>query len=96
MIEESSGAMNERPMTPVVREIPEQPSNFKRNLTVGLWGTFLVILALFIGQNWRDTRINFLFWEFMLKLSFVLLAAAAIGLVLGFFIPIFWKRRRRN
>ena len=48
----------ETPRTPVIREIPPEPSNLKRNITIAIWGIILVVLALFIGQNWRDVPLN--------------------------------------
>lgn len=96
MTDEEYVVIEDRPRTPVIREMPDEPSNIKRNLVVGFWAVILVLLALFVGQNWRDVRLNFLFWEFDLKLSFALIAAAFVGLILGFFIPIYWRRRGRN
>lgn len=93
MADEEYVLVDDRPRTPVVRELPDQPSSFKRNLTVALWAIILVLLALFVGQNWRDVRLDFLSWDFSIKLSFALLASALLGLVLGFFLAIFWKRR---
>lgn len=88
--------IEETPQTPVIRELPPEPSNLKRNLLIGGWGIALIVLALFIGQNWRNFELEFLFWTFSVKLSFALLAAAVIGLLIGFFIPIFWKRRKKS
>ena len=93
MADEEYVLVDDRPRTPVIREVPDQPSNFKRNFTIAIWAIILVLLALFVGQNWRDVRLNFLSWEFNLKLSFALLAASLLGLLLGFFIALFWKRR---
>lgn len=84
------------PRTPVIREIPDEPSNFKRNITIAIWGIVLVVLALFIGQNWRDVPFAFLFWDFTVKLSFALLAAALIGILLGFLTPIYLRRRKKE
>ena len=86
----------ETPRTPVIREIPPEPSNLKRNITIAIWGIILVVLALFIGQNWRDVPLTFLFWDFTVKLSFALLAAALIGIVLGFSISIYLRRRKKE
>lgn len=76
--------------------VPEETSYFRRNLTVILWSVVLVALALFIGQNWRSVRMEAFFWSFTIKLSFALLAAALFGLLLGFFIPVLWRRRRQR
>lgn len=96
MVEDEYGVLDDTPRTPVIREVPKEPSNLKRNLVVGIWVIVLVLLALFIGQNWRTLRLDFLFWQFSVKLSFALLAAAAVGLIIGFTIPVFWGRRRKK
>jgi uncharacterized integral membrane protein len=93
MADEEYVLVDDRSRTPVIREIPNEPSSFKRNITIAIWAIILVLLALFVGQNWRDETLEFLSWEFDIKLSFALMAAAFLGLVLGFFIAIFWKRR---
>ena len=93
MADEEYILAEDTPRTPVIREVPKEPSNFRRNLVVALWVSVLVVLALFVGQNWRSIRMEFLFWDFTLKVSIALLLAALIGVLLGFAIPLFWRRR---
>ena len=93
MSDEEFVVVDNTPQTPVIREVPKEPSNLKRNISLAIWVTILVGLALFIGQNWRSVRMDFLFWNFSIRLSFALLAAAAFGVLLGFSIPFFWRRR---
>ena len=95
MADEEYILAEDTPRTPVIREVPKEPSNFRRNLVVALWVSVLVVLALFVGQNWRSIRMEFLFWDFTLKVSIALLLAALIGILLGFAIPIFWRRREK-
>ena len=95
MADEEYILAEDTPRTPVIREVPKEPSNFRRNLVVALWVSVLVVLALFVGQNWRSVRMEFLFWDFTLKVSIALLLAALIGVLLGFAIPIFWRRREK-
>ena len=95
MADEEYILAEDTPRTPVIREVPKEPSNFRRNLVVVLWVSVLVVLALFVGQNWRSIRMEFLFWDFTLKVSIALLLAALIGILLGFAIPIFWRRREK-
>ena len=95
MADEEYILAEDTPRTPVIREVPKEPSNFRRNLVVVLWVSVLVVLALFVGQNWRSVRMEFLFWDFTLKVSIALLLAALIGVLLGFAIPIFWRRREK-
>ena len=95
MADEEYILAEDTPRTPVIREVPKEPSNFRRNLVVALWVSVLVVLALFVGQNWRSVRMEFLFWDFTLKVSIALLLAALIGILLGFAIPIFWRRREK-
>ena len=95
MADEEYILAEDTPRTPVIREVPKEPSNFRRNLVIALWVSVLVVLALFVGQNWRSIRMEFLFWDFTLKVSIALLLAALIGVLLGFAIPIFWRRREK-
>ena len=95
MADEEYILAEDTPRTPVIREVPKEPSNFRRNLVVALWVSVLVVLALFVGQNWRSVRMEFLFWDFTLKVSIALLLAALIGILLGFAIPMFWRRREK-
>ncbi|MEZ4497552.1 MAG: hypothetical protein R2845_12445 [Thermomicrobiales bacterium] len=95
MADEEYILAEDTPRTPVIREVPNEPSNFRRNLVVALWVSVLVVLALFVGQNWRSIRMEFLFWDFTLKVSIALLLAALIGILLGFAIPMFWRRREK-
>ena len=95
MADEEYILAEDTPRTPVIREVPKEPSNFRRNLVVALWVSVLVVLALFVGQNWRSIRMEFLFWDFTLKVSIALLLAALIGILLGFAIPMFWRRREK-
>ena len=95
MADEEYILAEDTPRTPVIREVPKEPSNFRRNLVVALWVSVLVVLALFVGQNWRSIRMEFLFWDFTLKVSIALLLAALIGILLGFAIPMFWPRREK-
>ena len=95
MADEEYILAEDTPRTPVIREVPKEPSNFRRNLVVALWVSVLVVLALFVGQNWRSIRMEFLFWDFTLKVSIALLLAALIGVLLGFAIPIFWKKKKK-
>ena len=95
MADEEYILAEDTPRTPVIREVPKEPSNFRRNLVVVLWVSVLVVLALFVGQNWRAVRMEFLFWDFTLKVSIALLLAALIGILLGFAIPMFWRRREK-
>jgi uncharacterized integral membrane protein len=79
--------------TPV---IPDEPGFLRRNFAGILWGIVLVLLAIFIGQNWRDVRMDAYFWNFTTKLSFALIAAALLGAILGWLVPFLMRHRRRR
>lgn len=44
----------------------------------------LILIILFIVQNYRQQNIRFLFWEVSLSLSLALILVGATGFVLGF------------
>ena len=76
--------------------IPDEPGFLRRNFVGVLWGIALVLLAIFIGQNWRDVRLDAYFWSFTTKLSFALIAAAVIGVILGWLVPFLVRHRSRR
>lgn len=76
--------------------IPDQPSFLRENFSAIIWAIVLVLLAILVGQNWNDTKINLLFWSVTLKLSWALIGAAIFGIILGWLVPIFWHMRRRK
>jgi uncharacterized integral membrane protein len=76
--------------------IPDEPGFIRRNFGAILWAIVLVLLAIFIGQNWKEVRLEALFWSFDLALSWALIAAAIFGIILGWLVPLIWKRSRRN
>lgn len=76
--------------------IPDEPGFLRGNLGAIIWGIILVLLAIFIGQNWKQVKIDALFWSFDLKLSWALIAAAFFGIILGWLVPLIWKRSRRD
>jgi uncharacterized integral membrane protein len=92
IVEDAPRAAPARPV-PV---IPDEPSFLRRNLAGILVGLVLVLLAVFIGQNWRDVRMDAYFWSFTTKLSFALIAAALFGMILGWLVPALLRRRSRR
>ncbi len=54
----------------------------------------LIVLALFVVfavENGRTVRVRFLFWQVNTSLSWALLVAGLLGLILGLMLP--WLRR---
>lgn len=76
--------------------IPDEPGFLRSNFGAIIWGIILVLLAIFIGQNWKQVKIDVLFWSVDLKLSWALIAAAFFGIILGWLVPLFFKRSRRD
>jgi uncharacterized integral membrane protein len=76
--------------------IPDEPGFLRRNFGAIIWAIVLVLLAIFIGQNWKEVKIEALFWSFNIAISWALIAAAIFGIILGWLVPIIWKRSRRN
>ncbi len=76
--------------------IPDEPGFLRANFGAIIWGIVLVLLAVFIGQNWKTVKLDVLFWSIDLKLSWALIAAAIFGIILGWLVPIIWKRSRRE
>lgn len=77
------------------RLIPEEPSRIWRNITTAVWAIILVALIVFIFQNWTKVRFEFLFWTFHTQLSWALLVATILGVLIGIVVPIAIRRKRR-
>ena len=77
------------------RQIPEEPSKIWRNITAAIWAVILVAVIVFIFQNWESVPFKFLFWNFNTKLSWALLLATILGIVIGVVVPFAIRRRRR-
>jgi uncharacterized integral membrane protein len=54
----------------------------------------LVLALIFIVQNTNDAEITFLFWDFTVGLWFGLLIAMLLGMVIGWLLPKFLRRKR--
>ena len=54
----------------------------------------LVLALIFILQNTQDTEIKFLFWTFTVGLWFGLVIAMGLGMLIGWLLPKFLRRRR--
>ena len=85
-----------RPAARPLPVIPDEPGFLRRNLVGVIWGIALVLLAIFIGQNWKDVRMDAFFWSFTTKLSFALIASALAGVILGWLVPVLVRHRGRN
>ena len=59
-----------------------------------VWTIILVVLLLFILQNFNERPINILFWDFTAPLSVILLIFSVAGYLLGWLRPHFRPRRR--
>ena len=77
------------------RLIPEEPSKIFRNISAAIWAIILVALIVFIFQNWETVPFKFLFWNFNTKLSWALLLATILGIVIGVVVPFAIRRRRK-
>lgn len=58
-----------------------------------IWTVILVVLLLFVLQNFDDAPVNVLFWDFTLPLSVILLIFAVAGYILGWLRPHFRSHR---
>lgn len=63
----------------------------KPKLIVGL--LLLVLVTVFMLQNTEVVTINFLFWDFALSRSLMILAVFAAGLVAGWFLKNMYRIR---
>lgn len=60
-----------------------------------VWLVLLVLLVIFIGQNAQHVDVTLYFWEFRMRLIWVLLGAALIGAILGWLVPRVRRASRR-
>jgi uncharacterized integral membrane protein len=54
---------------------------------LAVWGIALVLLVLFIVQNFDDVRVKFLFFDANTQLAFALLIAGLLGFIAGLALP---------
>ncbi len=62
-------------------------------IRVALVTLILVLVVLFVLLNKESVTINFIFFEAIVPLIFVLLGCVAIGALLGVAFSFWWKRR---
>jgi uncharacterized integral membrane protein len=76
------------------RTIPDEPSQVGRNIKAVIWALVLVGLVVLIIQNWTKVLIEVFFWSFRVQLTWVLLGATIVGIVLGRLVPYAIRKRR--
>ncbi len=59
-----------------------------------IWTIILVLLLIFVLQNFGDAPVNLLFWEVTPPLAIILLIFGVAGYILGWLRPRFRPRRR--
>jgi uncharacterized integral membrane protein len=59
-----------------------------------LWTVILVLLLIFVLQNFDGASVNILFWDIKPPLAVILLIFGAAGYVLGWLRPRFRSHRR--
>lgn len=47
----------------------------------------LILLAIFIAQNAQHVRVTLYFWEFSIRLVWVLIGSALVGALIGWLLP---------
>jgi uncharacterized integral membrane protein len=86
--------LDDEPVQPR-RTIPEEPSQVGRNIKAIVWALVLVGLAALIIQNWTKVKLEVFFWSFRVQLTWVLLGATILGILIGRLVPYAIRRRRR-
>lgn len=77
------------------RTIPEEASQVGRNIKAVVWALVLVGLVVLIFQNWNSVPLDVFFWSFHVQLTWILLAAVLVGILLGWLVPIAVRRKRK-
>lgn len=68
----------------------------KRQIKRGLWALALVLVLVFILQNIRSVPLQYFFWGFTWPLALLIIITLAVGMLLGWGLTRFARRRRRN
>src|SRR5699024_8156839 len=68
----------------------------KRQIKRGLWALALVLVLVFILQNFRSFPLQYFFWGFTWPLALLIIITLAVGMLLGWGLTRFARRRRRN
>ena len=70
-------------------EIPSTEPSWKRRWMprLILWAVALLLLAIFIAQNFDRVKVHLIAWNVTLPLAWALLIASALGFVLGLLVP---------
>lgn len=59
-------------------------TQFWRWLRIGLAGSAIALLILFVGVNFQSVHLDFVVAETEMRLAFALILAALLGFLLGF------------
>lgn len=77
-----------------------QPTKPKREITFP-WRLFsaltvFALIVIFALQNTDSVEVNFLFWEFGVRLIVVITATMVLSVIFGDMIEWWWNRRKRK
>lgn len=77
----------EGPRVSSVIVAPVEASWLRRNAPhLAVWAVLLLLLLLFVVQNDDRVRVRLIAWDVHLRLAWALLIAAALGIVIGWFL----------
>jgi uncharacterized integral membrane protein len=62
----------------------------------GLWLLLAVLMIIFIVQNYQPVQLRYWFWGFSWPTSILIIVALLVGMLLGWGLTVFLRRRRRR
>ena len=87
-VSDESDGVAESAMLPVVRHsdaIYSTRNQWTPRLLVA--ATLLVLITIFIAQNYETVEVRLLFWSINMRLAWTVLLAIAVGAIAGWLVP---------
>jgi uncharacterized integral membrane protein len=78
-----------RQLTPT----PSRPRSTWTTVRYIITAVIVVLLIIFIVDNYNNVRVHFVFWSVTIQLAWALVIAAILGLVAGWLLRHTWRRR---
>ncbi|HET8521775.1 MAG TPA: LapA family protein [Thermomicrobiales bacterium] len=72
---------------------PPEPRSRWTTVRYVISAIVIVLLIVFIVDNYNDVEVHFVFWTATIQLAWALVIAALLGLVAGWLLRHMWRRR---